>query len=143
MSHSLPHLILSTGTSSLSPTAPIFPTISRTHTRPLVHDEYLLYDVPRQSGGSTQIPSVTGYEAKLIETAAIEPEDLEPRKNELDRNLGTDPYQIQETVMRSNFPNPITEDVDEFGRVGAKMSYIQSQMHSDFDSAESIADLGS
>ena len=45
--------------------------------------------------------------------------------------------------MRSNFPNPITEDVDEFGRVGAKMSYIQSQMHSDFDSAESIADLGS
>ena len=30
--------------------------------------------------------------------------------------------------------------MDEFGKVGVKMSYIQLQMHSDFDSAESIAD---
>ena len=30
--------------------------------------------------------------------------------------------------------------MDEFGKVGAEMSYIQSQMHSDYDSAESIAD---
>ena len=36
--------------------------------------------------------------------------------------------------------NSITEDVDEFGKVGAETSYIQSQMHSDYDSAESIAD---
>ena len=42
--------------------------------------------------------------------------------------------------MRNNFQNPITEDMDEFGKVGAEMSYIQSQMHSDYDSAESIAD---
>ena len=28
----------------------------------------------------------------------------------------------------------------KFGKVGAEMSYIQSQMHSDCDSAESIAD---
>ena len=39
-----------------------------------------------QSGGSTQIPSLTGYEPKsveikAIETEAIEPEDLEPRRN--------------------------------------------------------------
>ena len=44
--------------------------------------------------------------------------------------------------MRSNFQNPITEDMDSFGKVGAEMSYIQSQMHSDYDSAESIADSG-
>ena len=42
--------------------------------------------------------------------------------------------------MRNNFQNPVTEDMDEFGKVGAEMSYIQSQMHSDYDSAESIAD---
>ena len=79
----------------------------------LAHDEYLPCDVPRQSGGSTQIPSLTGYEPKLIETEAIEPEGLEPRKIELDRDIGTDPYQIQERLMRSNFQNPITEDMDE------------------------------
>ena len=111
----------------------------------MVLDPYLPCDVPRQSGGSTQIPSLTGYEpksveTKAIETEAIEPEDLEPRRIELDRNLGTDPYQIQESFMRNNYQNPITEDVDEFGKVGAEMSYLQSQMHSDYDSAESIAD---
>ena len=54
----------------------------------------------------------------------------------LGKNLGTDPYQIQERFMR----NSITEDVDEFGKVGAQTSYLQSRIHSDHDSAESIAD---
>ena len=95
----------------------------------------------RQSGGSTQIPSLTRYEPKpveikAIETEAIEPEDVEPSRLELDRNLGTDPYQIQDRFMR----NSITEDVDDFGKVGAETSYFQSQMHSEYDSAESIAD---
>ena len=135
MSRSLPHLTQTTGTSSLSPTSPIFPTISPTHTRSLAHDPYLPCDVPRQSGGSTQIPSRTGYEPKVIE-----PEDFETRRIELDRNLGTDPYQIQERFVRNNYQNPIAEDVDEFGKVGVEMSYIQSQMHSEQDSAESIAD---
>ena len=36
--------------------------------------------------------------------------------------------------------NSLTEDVDEFGKVGAETSYLQSQMHSDYDSAESTAD---
>ena len=35
-------------------------------------------------------------EPKLIETEAIEPEDLDPRRIELERNLGTLPYLIQE-----------------------------------------------
>ena len=96
---------------------------------------------PRQSGGSTQIPSLTGYgpksvEFKDIDTEAIEPEDLEPIKIELDRDLGTDPYQIQERFTR----NSPTEDMDEFGKVGADTSYLRSQMHHDYDSAESIAD---
>ena len=148
MSRSLPHLTLTTSTSSLSPispASPIFPTVSPTHTRSLVLDPYLPGDVPRQSGGSTQIPSLTGYEpksieTKAIETEAIEPEDLEPRRIELDRNLGTDPDQIQERFVRINYQNPIVEDMDGFGKVGAQTSYLQSQMHSDYDSAESIAD---
>ena len=36
--------------------------------------------------------------------------------------------------------NSLTKDVGEFGKVGAEMSYLQSQMHSDYDTAESIAD---
>ena len=36
--------------------------------------------------------------------------------------------------------NSITADMDEFGKVGAEMSCLLSQMHSDYDSAESIAD---
>ena len=59
-----------------------------------------------------------------------------PAEIEHDRNLGTDPYQIQERCMR----NSLTEDTDEFGNVGAETSYLQSQMHSDYDPAESIAD---
>ena len=103
----------------------------------MILDPEIPGDVPR----STKIPSLTGYEPKSVEnkafdTEAIEPEDLEPRRSELDRNLATDPYQRQERFMR----NFITEDMDEFGKVGAEKSHLQSQMHSDFDSAESIAD---
>ena len=61
---------------------------------------------------------------------------LEPRRIELDRNLWTDPYQRQERFMR----NSITEDLGEFGKVGAETSFPQSLMHSDYDLAESIAD---
>ena len=61
--------------------------------------------------------TVTGNEPKIIETnvidaEAINPEDLEPRRIELDRNLGTDPYQIHERFVRSS----LTEDMEEFGK---------------------------
>ena len=36
--------------------------------------------------------------------------------------------------------NSIIEDVDEFGKIGAETSCLQSQMHSEHDSEESIAD---
>ena len=39
-------------------------------------------------------------------------------------------------IMRSS----LTEDMDEYGKVGADTSCLQLQMHSDCDSAESIAD---
>ena len=76
---------------------------------------------PRRT--STGEPA-TGYgpeaiETKAIETEAIEAEDLEPRRIQLDRNRGTDPYQIQERLMRNNYRNPTAEDMDEFGKVGS------------------------
>ena len=67
------------------------------------------------------------------------PEDLEPSWIELDRNLGTDPYQTQERTGK-NYPNSISEDVDELRKVGVEMSHLQSQIHSHYDSAESTAD---
>ena len=106
---------------------------SHQHTQDLWSlDPYLPYDVTRQSYGSTQIPSLTDYESKsveikVIENEAIESEDLESRRIELDRNLGTDPYQIQERFVRNSF----TEYVDAFGKVAAESSYLQSEMHSD------------
>ena len=111
----------------------------------MILNSYIPCDGPQQVGGSTQIPSLTGYEPKSVEfndveTEAIEPEDLEPRRIELERNLGTDPHQRQESFMRNKYQNPIIEDKDEFGKVGADTSYLQSQMHFDYDSAESIAD---
>ena len=132
MSRSMPHLTLTTSTSSLPFTSSIFPTTSPTHTRPSVHDEYFPCDGPRQGGRSTQIPSLTSYEPKLIE-----PEDLEPRRIELDRNLGTDPCQIQERFMRDNYQ---TYRWRYGGIWKSWFRYVQSQMHSDHDSAESIAD---
>ena len=59
MLHSLPHLTAST--SSLSPlasTSPIFPTVSPSQTRFMILDPNIHCDGPRQSGGSTQIPSL-------------------------------------------------------------------------------------
>ena len=43
--------------------------------------------------------------------------------------------------MGEHYQNPIAEDKGEFGKVGIEMSNIQSPVHSDYDSAESIADL--
>ena len=124
--HSLSLLKLSTNTCCFS-FAHLSFRRSLQHTRLSAHDPYLPCDVSRQSDRSTKIPTLTGHEPKLLETQTIEPEDLEPKNIELE----TDPYQIQERSMRSKFPNPITEDVDEFEKVGAEMSLIQSQMHSD------------
>ena len=133
MCHSLPHLTLTTSTSYLSPSSPIFPTISPTLTRLLVHDELFPCDVPQQSDGSTQIPSGTGYKPRVvdttvIETEAIEPEDLKPRRIELDRNLGADPYQLREGFMRDNYQNPFAEDVEGFGKVRTEKSHVQSRI---------------
>ena len=103
MFRSLPHLTVTTSTRSLSLTSPIFPTFSPSHPSPLAHDPYLPCEDPQQGGGSTQIPSLTGYEPKVIEL-----EDLEPRRIELG----------------DNYQNPIAEHMEEFGKVGVETSHL-------------------
>ena len=83
-----------------------------------------------------QVMSPKVIDTNVIDSEAIEPEDLELGRIELVRNLRTDPYQIQKRFVRENHQNPIAEDVEGFGKVGAEKSYIQSQMHSDYDSPE-------
>ena len=51
------------------------------------------------------------------------------------------PSTPKRSSLKTSSPEELsTEDVDEFGKVGAEMSHFQSQMHSDYDSAEIIAD---
>ena len=110
MSRSLPHLTLTTSTSSLSPTSPIFQSSSSTHPSLLSHDPYTLRD-SRQSGGSTQIPSLTGYEPKVIE-----PEEIEPRRIELDRILGRIRIKHRIKILSPKI-------LMNLEKVGAEMSY--------------------
>ena len=92
-------------------------------TSPVNLEKYIPCDGPRQCGGSTGSEPKT-VELKDIDAKAIDPEDLEPRRIELDGNLGADPYQIHERFVR----NSITEDMDEFEKIGADVSYLQLQM---------------
>ena len=73
--------------SPFSSTSPIYPTVSPTHTRSVVHDPYLPCDVPRQSSGSTQIPSLASHEPKSAETQVIEIESIEPDSSPEELNL--------------------------------------------------------
>ena len=115
--------------------------ITSRHTQALWFTIHVLHcKVPRQSGGSAQIPSPTGSEPKAIENEAIEPEDLRAQKNwarqeSWDRSVSKTGKILWEIATKI-----FAEDMDEFGKVDAEMSYIQPQMHSDYDSAERIAD---
>ena len=62
--------------SPISSTSPTFPTVSPLHTSPMILDPYIPCDVPRHSGGSTQIPSLTSYEPKSFENKAFNTEAI-------------------------------------------------------------------
>ena len=125
MSRSLSHLTLTTSTSSLSPTSPILQSFSPTHTSLLTHDPYIHCDGSRGRGGSSQIPSPIGF---------FEPKRIE-LDTSLDRNLEVEHQDLtQDRIMGDDYQNPITEDTDEFGKIGVKsLSYKQSQILSDYD----------
>ena len=116
----MPHLPLSICTTSLSSSSSIFPPISQTPTIRLEHNEHSgpgersHCDDLRQSGSFTQTVTHTGYEPSI---------------------------KCRKDFWEKNYPNTITEDVTVPNSTKiSKKSFIQSQMHSDYDSAESIAD---
>ena len=51
-----------------------------------------------------------------------------------------DPYQIPDRILGDGNQNLITDDTEETELFGADMPYVQSRMHSDYDSVESNAD---
>ena len=67
------------------------------------------------AGGYTKSASPTGYEPKITQSDDIEARrieldrnlgtDLQPRRIEFDRNMGTDPYQIPERVLGDDYQN--------------------------------------
>ena len=66
--------------------------------------------------------------------------DLHPRRIELDKNIGTDPYQPPGINLGDDSQNPTTEDTEETGKCDVDMPCVQSRIHSDYDSADSIID---
>ena len=66
--------------------------------------------------------------------------DLQPRRIELARNIGTDPYQLPDRILGYDYQNLSHKIRRKLEKVGADMSYVQSKIHSGYDSAESIAD---
>ena len=53
------------------------------------------------NGGHTKSASPTGFEPKLIQST-----DRQPRRIELEKNVGTDPYQIPERILGDDYQNP-------------------------------------
>ena len=103
----------------------------------------------RRSGGYTKSASPTGFDPKLTQSDDVEARRIEldqnpgtdpqPRRIELDRNIGTDPKEIPERILGDDYQNPKTEDTKETEQFGVNMPHVQSRIHSDYDSAESIA----
>ena len=121
ISHSFrTHLTLTTSTSSLSLTSLIF-------RQSLQHAQDLRYTIPiysakfhgrvtdQRKSHLSQVRSPNSSRPKRSSLKTSSPEQLS-------LNLGTDPYQRQERFMRNNRQNPIAEDMDEFGKVGAATS---------------------
>ena len=77
-------------------------------------------------------------ETSVVDAEAISPEDLEPRRIELDRNLGTDPYHVHErfvvlkdTAKHANMLLTITEPCSnrEFPRGNRKASILSKSVY--------------
>ena len=97
MSRSLPHLTLTTSTSSLSHTSPILQSLSPTHSSLLTHDPCIHCDDSRRSDGSSDLPSPTSNK---------------PKRMELDRNLQIEHQDLtRERVVGDDYQSPITDMV--------------------------------
>ena len=112
---------------SLSSTSLVFRPSSLSLTCPISARSGLEYETlrdPRRSGGYTKTASPSGYEPKLTQSGDFLKELswteilglIYSRRIELDRNIGTDPYQIPERILGDDNQNPVTEDTEETGK---------------------------
>ena len=121
------------------------PTIHMEHNEHLGPDERSQCNDLRQRGSLMQTVTPTGYEPKILGTeegSEAIPEDLEPKRIELDRSLETDLYHLyhKQQGFMEKYQNTITEDVKvPSPTMFSEKSFFRSQMHSDYDSAERIA----
>ena len=97
MSRSLPHLTLTTSTSSLTYLTYLSDVLSLTPESFAARSVFTLRRFTAEWRINTNPISHRLYEPKVIE-----PEDLELGRIELDRNLGTDPYQTQSPKIWMN-----------------------------------------
>ena len=134
---------------STSSSSPTYPATQREHS---VHPEHLqdhsvdkqrhqesLWREDLQNGGNPRITAPTGYELKELATVSrIEAYSGDPYQS----------YDVQEKVGEEDHRAPITEEVEECGKIRtagvpdsklSETSYIQLQMHFG-DSVESIVD---
>ena len=147
MSHPLPQLTLTASTSSLSPFSRTLQSFRQSH----LHKQALrlsthMYPAMVHSRVAdehkshlSQVTSPSQLSSKTSRPKRSSLKTSSPEELSFDRNLWTDPYQIQERFMRHS----LIEDMDEFGKVDAETSYLQSQMHSDYDSSGEHCRLGS
>ena len=77
---------------------------------------------------------------QVMRKKLIQSDEYELQGIELDRNIGTDPYQIPDRILGDVYQNLIKEYTEETRKCGVDMPYSQSRIHSDYDSAERIAD---
>ena len=114
MSRSLPHLTLTTSTSSFSPTSPILQSSSSTHPSLLSHDPYFHCDDSRRSCGSSDLQSSTGYEPKGSSSTGIFRLNIKVK------------HETELWEMTINVQS-ITEDMDEFGKLLSSLCPATSQ----------------
>ena len=81
----------------------------------MTHDPFVPCEDSRRRGGTTKFPSPTGYEPKRIE---------------LDRNLEVEHQDLShERIMGDDDQNPITEDMDELGKLVTNQCPLSDQRY--------------
>ena len=138
MSHMLPHLPQNTSTRSLSPTSPAFRPSSPSLSCPTSVNSGLDLKPCETHGGYTKSASPTGYEPQITQSDNLEARrieldrnlgtSLQPRRLKLDQNIGTDPYQILERIVGNDCQNPFTEDTEETGNCRHALRPIQDTL---------------
>ena len=107
MSHMLPHLSLNTSTISVTYLTCLPAFFSFT----VLSSGIGSRSPARFTGGVADLPNL--HLPQVMSRKWSHPTTSSLEEIELDRNIGTDPYQIPERILGNDYQNPITEDTEE------------------------------